>query len=79
MNFLWFHLMPYTELPNDFREKTPSVRVEEDQVIPPSYAKRFADAIGGETTIKTIAGAGHLADLDAPEAAGEAVLGFLQA
>ena len=28
MNLLWFHLMPYTELPEDFREKHPSVWVD---------------------------------------------------
>jgi len=28
MKFMWFHLMPYTELPEDFREKHPSVWVE---------------------------------------------------
>jgi len=28
MKILWFHLMPYTELPDDFREKHPSVWVD---------------------------------------------------
>ena len=28
MKMLWFHLMPYTELPDDFREKNPSVWVD---------------------------------------------------
>ena len=28
MKLLWFHLMPYTELPGDFREKNPSVWVD---------------------------------------------------
>ena len=28
MKFLWFHLMPYTELPDDFKEKHPSVWVD---------------------------------------------------
>ena len=28
MKLLWFHLMPYTELPEDFREKYPSVWVD---------------------------------------------------
>ncbi len=28
MKLLWFHLMPYTELPDDFREKHPSVWVD---------------------------------------------------
>ena len=30
MKLLWFHLMPYTELPDDFREKNPSVWVDID-------------------------------------------------
>ena len=30
MKHLWFHLMPYTELPDDFREKHPSVWVDID-------------------------------------------------
>lgn len=48
-----------------------------DQVVPISYAARFAAGIAGATTIKTIAGAGHLADLDAPDAVCDAVLEFL--
>ena len=28
MKFLWFHLMPYKELPDDFKEKHPSVWVD---------------------------------------------------
>src|SRR5215472_7119440 len=28
MKVMWFHLMPYTELPDDFREKHPSVWVD---------------------------------------------------
>ena len=28
MKFLWFHLMPYKELPDDFRQKYPSVWVD---------------------------------------------------
>jgi alkanesulfonate monooxygenase SsuD/methylene tetrahydromethanopterin reductase-like flavin-dependent oxidoreductase (luciferase family) len=30
MKLLWFHLMPYTELPDDFRERHPSVWVDID-------------------------------------------------
>ena len=26
MKLMWFHLMPYTELPEDFKEKHPSVQ-----------------------------------------------------
>ena len=28
MKLLWFHLMPYTDLPDDFRQKHPSVWVD---------------------------------------------------
>ncbi len=28
MKLMWFHLMPYTELPDEFREKHPSVWVD---------------------------------------------------
>ena len=28
MKFHWFHLMPYTDLPDDFREKNRSVWVD---------------------------------------------------
>ena len=28
MKFMWFHLMPYTELPDDFRDNHPSVWVD---------------------------------------------------
>ena len=28
MKMMWFHLMPYTELPEDFKEKHPSVWVD---------------------------------------------------
>ncbi|MEZ5853268.1 MAG: alpha/beta hydrolase [Hyphomicrobiaceae bacterium] len=50
---------------------------EQDRLMPASYAKKFADAITGETTIKTIAGAGHLAELDKPQATAKAILDFM--
>jgi pimeloyl-ACP methyl ester carboxylesterase len=50
---------------------------EQDRLIPPSYAKRFASGIAGPTTLREIPGAGHLAQLDAPEAVAQAVLDFL--
>ena len=28
MKLMWFHLMPYTELPDDFNKKHPSVWVD---------------------------------------------------
>ncbi len=50
---------------------------EQDQVMPRSYAATMAKAITGKTTIKTIAGAGHLAELDQPEATAKAILEFM--
>lgn len=49
----------------------------EDRIVPPSYAKRFAAGIAGPTEVRAIPGAGHRVDLDAPEPAADAVLGFL--
>ena len=47
---------------------------DQDNVLPKSYAKKFADGIGAETTIKTRDGAGHHADLDAPDQLANVVL-----
>lgn len=33
MKLLWFHLMPYTGLPDDFAEKYPSVWVDVDRKL----------------------------------------------
>ncbi len=49
----------------------------EDRIIPASYAKRLADGISGDTAVQSIAGAGHLADLDEPDACARAVTEFL--
>ena len=49
----------------------------EDKVVPFGYAKRFADALGGKATIAKIEGAGHLADLDQPDATAAEILKFL--
>lgn len=49
----------------------------EDKVLPVNYAQRFAEGIVGKTRIQLIEGAGHLADLDAPDAVYEAILDFL--
>jgi pimeloyl-ACP methyl ester carboxylesterase len=48
----------------------------EDRIVPASYAKRFAAGIAGRTRIRSLAGAGHRADFDAPEALARAVLDF---
>lgn len=49
----------------------------DDRIVPASYAKRFADGISGETTIRSIEGAGHRVDFDAPEALAKTILNFL--
>ena len=51
----------------------------EDRVIPASYLDRFAAGMTGAATIDEIAGAGHLAELDQPDALAERVMAFLDA
>lgn len=50
---------------------------EEDRVIPRSYAATMARAMTAKTSIRTIAGAGHLAELDQPQATAKAILDFV--
>lgn len=50
-----------------------------DRVVPPSYAARFAAGIAGPVEQRTIAGAGHLVDLDAPDELARTVDAFLGA
>jgi pimeloyl-ACP methyl ester carboxylesterase len=49
-----------------------------DRVVPASYAKLYADEISGPVTVRSIDGAGHLLDLDAPIEAAEIVRTFLR-
>jgi pimeloyl-ACP methyl ester carboxylesterase len=49
----------------------------EDRILPPSYAKRFSSALGGWVEVREIADAGHMAELDQPEAVAAAIEGFL--
>lgn len=48
---------------------------EADRVMPRSYADKIAKAIPGGAKITTVPGAGHLAELDQPDAVAKAVLG----
>ena len=48
----------------------------EDRVMPRPYAQRFAAALGGPSEIRIIDGAGHLAELDRPDAVAEAALAW---
>jgi pimeloyl-ACP methyl ester carboxylesterase len=50
---------------------------DQDAVLPPSYAKKFVAGINGTTRVQTIAGAGHLAYLDQPDAVAKAVIAHL--
>ncbi len=47
---------------------------EHDRIHPRGYADIFAEGIAGKTEIKVIPGAGHLAELDQPDAVAQAVL-----
>ncbi len=50
---------------------------ERDAIVPPSYAKRFAEAISGGTRVRIVPGAGHAVDFDAPDALAAAIEDFL--
>lgn len=54
------------------------LRGDNDQVMPHSYLERFAAGVTGEARIETIPRAGHLAELDQPEAVAAAVTTFLE-
>ena len=49
---------------------------EEDRIMPRGYADRFAAAIAGRTEIRTIPGAGHLAELDKPDEVAAAIVAW---
>jgi pimeloyl-ACP methyl ester carboxylesterase len=50
---------------------------EQDRLMPRSYADTIATAIAAGTEVRIIPGAGHLAELDQPDAVAKAVLGFV--
>jgi pimeloyl-ACP methyl ester carboxylesterase len=50
---------------------------EQDRIIPRSYAARIAAALAGPTETRIIAGAGHLAELDQPDAVAGAILSWV--
>jgi pimeloyl-ACP methyl ester carboxylesterase len=58
--------------------KAPTLLIwgEQDRIMPKSYADVFARGITGPSEVRSIAGAGHLAELDKPAAVAAAVLGF---
>ena len=52
------------------------IRGEQDRVMPKSTLERFARAIAGRSEIRTIPGAGHLAELDKPQETAAAILAW---
>src|SRR5712691_8905411 len=50
----------------------------EDRIVPRGYADKFARAIAGKTEIRIIPGAGHLAELDQPDAVAAAILAWMR-
>ncbi len=61
------------------RITTPTLLVwgADDKLVPPSYAKRFADGITGPTRTEIVKDAGHLANVDQPETVAKLVLDFV--
>lgn len=49
---------------------------DQDRIVPRAYADTFAAGIAGETTVRIIEAAGHLAELDQPVAVAAAISGF---
>jgi pimeloyl-ACP methyl ester carboxylesterase len=49
----------------------------QDRIMPRSYAQKFANAIKGETRIAMIPNAGHLAEIDEPDAVAAAILDWM--
>jgi pimeloyl-ACP methyl ester carboxylesterase len=49
---------------------------DQDQVMPNAYAGALETGISGAVTVQTIAGAGHMAELDQPDAVAAAVAKF---
>lgn len=63
------------------RIRAPTLLVwgEQDRVLPPSYARRFADGIAGPVETELVPDAGHLVDVDAPSDLAARIERFLAA
>jgi pimeloyl-ACP methyl ester carboxylesterase len=59
------------------RAKTLLLWAAEDDLVPVSYAERFAEGIGGPCSVTSIAGSGHRVNLDAPDETVKAISEFL--
>lgn len=52
------------------------IRGAEDRVMPRSYLERFTGALAGPSEVRTVPGAGHLAELDKPQDVAAAILAW---
>jgi len=52
------------------------LRGSEDGVVPTHYVERMHGLVGSGAAVETVAGAGHLAELDEPDAVAAAILKF---
>jgi pimeloyl-ACP methyl ester carboxylesterase len=61
------------------RISTPTLLVwgAEDRLVPPVYAETFARGMSGPSRIEIVAGAGHLATVDAPDELAALISGFV--
>jgi pimeloyl-ACP methyl ester carboxylesterase len=50
----------------------------QDRVVPPSYAKRWSEGLGGRSDVHVVPAAGHRVDFDAPDALADAIAAFLE-
>lgn len=50
---------------------------EQDRIMPQSYARRIAGLLAGPNETRGIPGAGHLAELDRPDAVASAILSWI--
>jgi pimeloyl-ACP methyl ester carboxylesterase len=59
--------------------KAPTMLIwgEQDRIMPRSYAARIATALAGPSETRIIPGAGHLAELDQPDAVAGAILSWV--
>ncbi|MFC7543590.1 alpha/beta fold hydrolase [Siccirubricoccus deserti] len=59
--------------------KAPTMLIwgEQDRIMPRSYAARIASALAGPTETRIIPRAGHLAELDQPDAVAGAILSWV--
>ena len=89
MKFHWFHLMPYPELPEDFKEAHRSVWVDvPSSLFDPKVGHRayneYLDELGNgpffpRAKVHVLPESGHWPQVDDPERVAELLVPFLRA